>query len=287
MLFFIMGDFQVYTRADYEAAAALIRSRITVAPQIGLILGSGLGPLADTVEDAAVIPVQDVPKWPQPTVEGHAGRLVVGTLEKQPTLVLQGRVHFYEGHSMQAVVFPIRVMQMLGIQTLIVTNAAGGINPHFQAGDLMLINDHINFIGMAGHHPLIGPNDTSLGVRFPSMTRAYDKSLRDLALKVAADSNQTLQQGVYACIAGPSFETPAEVRMLRTLGIDAVGMSTVPEVITALHGGMRVLGFSTITNVAIDAIDTTLDTTHEEVLMTGKTVVPRLSALLRGVLGAL
>lgn len=277
----------MYTRADYEAAAALIRSRISVSPQIGLILGSGLGPLADTVENATVIPVQDVPKWPKPTVEGHAGRLVIGTLEKQPTLVLQGRVHFYEGHSMQAVVFPIRVMQMLGIHTLIVTNAAGGINPHFHAGDLMLINDHINFIGMAGHHPLIGPNDDSLGVRFPSMTRAYDKSLRDIALKVAVDSNQTLQQGVYACVAGPAFESPAEVRMLRALGIDAVGMSTVPEVITALHGGMRVLGFSTITNVAIDAIDTTLDTTHEEVLMTGKTVVPRLLALLRGVLSTL
>lgn len=277
----------MYTRADYEAAAALIRSRVTVAPQVGLILGSGLGPLADTVEDAAIISVEDVPKWPQPTVEGHAGRLVVGMLEKKPVLVLQGRVHFYEGHSMQAVVFPIRVMQMLDIHTLIVTNAAGGVNPDFLAGDLMLINDHINFIGMAGNHPLIGPNDESLGVRFLSMTRAYDKSLRDTALKVAAESGQPLKQGVYACIAGPSFETPAEVRMLRTLGIDAIGMSTVPEVIAARHGGMRVLGFSTITNVSIDALDTTLDTSHEEVLLTGKNVVPRLSALLRGVLSAL
>lgn len=277
----------MYTRADYEAAAALIRSRVTVAPQVGLILGSGLGPLADTVEDAAIISVEDVPKWPQPTVEGHAGRLVVGMLEKKPVLVLQGRVHFYEGHSMQAVVFPIRVMQMLGIHTLIVTNAAGGVNPDFLAGDLMLINDHINFIGMAGNHPLIGPNDESLGVRFLSMTRAYDKSLRDTALKVAAESGQPLKQGVYACIAGPSFETPAEVRMLRILGIDAIGMSTVPEVIAARHGGMRVLGFSTITNVSIDALDTTLDTSHEEVLLTGKNVVPRLSALLRGVLSAL
>ncbi|MBZ0309254.1 MAG: purine-nucleoside phosphorylase [Anaerolineae bacterium] len=282
-----MGEFRLYTRADYEAAAALIRSRVTVAPQVGLILGSGLGPLADTVEDAAIISVEDVPKWPQPTVEGHAGRLVVGMLEKKPVLVLQGRVHFYEGHSMQAVVFPIRVMQMLGIHTLIVTNAAGGVNPDFLAGDLMLINDHINFIGMAGNHPLIGPNDESLGVRFLSMTRAYDKSLRDTALKVAAESGQPLKQGVYACIAGPSFETPAEVRMLRILGIDAIGMSTVPEVIAARHGGMRVLGFSTITNVSIDALDTTLDTSHEEVLLTGKNVVPRLSALLRGVLSAL
>lgn len=278
------GESFLYTRADYEAAAGVVRAQVAAAPRIGLILGSGLGPLADRVEDATIISVHDIPQWPQPTVEGHVGRLVIGNLEKKPVLVLQGRVHFYEGHSIQAVAFPIRVMQMLGIHTLIVTNAAGGINPSFKAGELMVINDHVNFLGMAGHNPLIGVNDESLGVRFPSMTRAYDRTLRELALKIALEGGEKVQQGVYACVAGPSFESPAEVRMLRTLGIDAVGMSTVPEVIVALHGGMRVLGISTITNVAIDSLDTAFDTTHEEVLMMGKTVVPRLTALLQGVL---
>lgn len=278
------GESFLYTRADYETAAEIVRVQVDVAPRIGLILGSGLGPLADRVEDATIIPVHDIPKWPQPTVEGHVGRLVIGNLEKKSVLVLQGRVHFYEGHAIQAVAFPIRVMQMLGIHTLIVTNAAGGINPSFKAGELMVINDHVNFLGMAGHNPLIGVNDERLGVRFPSMTKAYDRTLRELALKIASEGGEKVQQGVYACVAGPSFESPAEVRMLRTLGIDAVGMSTVPEVIVALHGGMRVLGISTITNVAIDSLDTAFDTTHEEVLMMGKSVVPRLTALLQGVL---
>lgn len=278
------GESFLYTRADYETAAEIVRVQVDVAPRIGLILGSGLGPLADRVEDATIIQVHDIPKWPQPTVEGHVGRLVIGNLEKKSVLVLQGRVHFYEGHAIQAVAFPIRVMQMLGIHTLIVTNAAGGINPSFKAGELMVINDHVNFLGMAGHNPLIGVNDERLGVRFPSMTRAYDRTLRELALKIASEGGEKVQQGVYACVAGPSFESPAEVRMLRTLGIDAVGMSTVPEVIVALHGGMRVLGISTITNVAIDSLDTAFDTTHEEVLMMGKSVVPRLTALLQGVL---
>lgn len=277
----------MYTRADYEAAAQVIRERAAVQPQIGLILGSGLGSLADTIENPAVIPSHEIPQWPQATVEGHAGRLVIGQLEEKPVLVLQGRVHFYEGHPIQAVGFPIRVMQLLGIQTLIVTNAAGGINTSFHAGDLMLINDHINFMGLAGNNPLMGKNDDSLGLRFPSMTRAYDKRLRELAKKVAVEQRITLQEGVYACLSGPTFETPAEVRMMRVLGADAVGMSTAPEVVVAVQGGMRVLGISTISNITIDSLDTTLDTSHEEVLETGRMIVPRLVALLRGILKAL
>lgn len=274
----------MYTRADYEAAAQAIRERAALIPQIGLILGSGLGPLADRVSDATIISVHDVPGWPVPTVEGHAGKLIVGHLENKPVLVLQGRVHFYEGHSIQAVGFPVRVMQLLGIRTLIVTNAAGGVNPHFKAGDLMVINDHLNIAGMTGQNPLIGPNDDSLGLRFPSMTNVYDRQLRDLAFQVASSEGQSLQQGVYAFLTGPTFESPAEVRMLRVLGADAVGMSTVPEVIVARQGGMQVLGFSTITNISIDTLDSKMDTSHEEVLLTGKTVVPRLTALLRGIL---
>lgn len=274
----------MYTRVDYEAAAQFIREQIITIPQIGLILGSGLGSLADSISQPTILSAHEIPKWPLSTVQGHAGKLVIGQLEDKPILTLQGRVHFYEGHPIQAVGFPIRVMQRLGIKTLILTNAAGGINPHFKAGDLMLINDHINFIGMAGNNPLVGPNDDTLGLRFPSMTKAYDKQLRDIAKQAAAKAGQTLQEGVYACLAGPTFESPAEVRMLRTLGIDAVGMSTVPENVVAVQGGMRVMGISTITNVAIDTLDSELDTSHEEVLETGKIVVPRLSALLRGIL---
>ncbi len=277
----------MYTRADYEAASQVIRERADVQPQIGLILGSGLGSLADTIENPTVIPSHEIPQWPQATVQGHAGRLVIGQLEEKPVLVLQGRVHFYEGHPIQAVGFPIRVMQLLGIQTLIVTNAAGGINTSFHAGDLMLINDHINFMGLAGNNPLMGKNDDSLGLRFPSMTRAYDKRLRELAKKVAVEQGITLREGVYACLSGPTFETPAEVRMMRVLGADAVGMSTAPEVVVAVQGGMRVLGISTISNITIDSLDTTLDTSHEEVLETGRMIVPRLVALLRGILKAL
>jgi purine-nucleoside phosphorylase len=275
-----------FTRDDYEAAARTIRERTRHQPTIGLILGSGLGGLADAVQGADVIPSAEIPSWPRSTVQGHAGRLVIGSLEGQTVLVQQGRSHYYEGYTMQEVTFPVRVMACLGIKTLIVTNAAGGLNKAYHTGDLMLISDHIFLPGMAGHNPLNGPNDSSIGERFPSMSDAYDAKLRDLARRVAAQANITLHEGVYAAIAGPSFETPAEIRMLRLWGADAVGMSTAPEAIVARHAGLRVLGISSIANETIDFPGGGVETTHEEVLASGQEVVPRLIALLRGVLKA-
>lgn len=273
---------EIYTRAHFDQAADFIRQRTRHRPAVGLVLGSGLGGLADSVEEADIIPSADVPHWPRSTVHGHAGRLVVGKIEGQTVLVQQGRAHFYEGHSMAAVTLPVRVMRALGIQTLIVTNAAGGINQNFQAGDLMLITDHLNFIGMAGFSPLRGPNDESLGPRFPDMKDAYDPGLRVIALRAAEEAGFKLQQGVYVCLAGPSFETPADLRFLKAIGADAVGMSTVPEVTVARHGGMKVLGISTISNIVNLGGDK--ETTHDEVMETGRLVAPRLTALFRGVL---
>ncbi len=273
-----------FTREHYQEAADLIGSRIQIRPQIALILGSGLGELADAVEDPAVIPYSEVPHWPRPTVVGHGGRLVIGQLEGKPVMVMQGRIHYYEGYSMAQVTFPIRVMQIMGIGSLIVTNAAGGLNPEFRAGDIMLITDQINLVGVGGANPLRGPNDDAFGPRFPEMTRAYDRELMGIARAVAADEGIELREGVYICLAGPTFETPAEVRMLRILGGDAVGMSTVPEVIVARHGGMRVLGFSGISNIAIDDPERQGRPTHEEVLEAGKVIVPKLTRLIKGVL---
>ena len=271
----------------YEAvqtAVATLRSRTRHQPTIGLILGSGLSGLADAVQDADVIPYPEIPHWPSSTVVGHSGRLVIGRLEGQTVLVQQGRAHFYEGYSQSETTFPIRVMHALGIGTLIVTNAAGGINRGFTAGDLMLIKDHLNFVGMAGFNPLRGPNDERIGPRFPDLTQAYDPGLRKLARETAVSQNLNLHEGVYAYIAGPSFETPAELRFLLAAGADAVGMSTVPEVIVARHAGMRVLGISSITNKSI--LDPGPDdiVTHEEVLETGQLIVPRLTKLLYGIL---
>jgi purine-nucleoside phosphorylase len=197
---------------------------------------------------------------------------------------MQGRVHYYEGYPMSQVTLPIRVMQLLGVELLILTNAAGGINKTFKAGDLMLITDHINLLGMTGANPLRGPNDDTLGPRFPDMSRVYDPELRKLALEAAGEAGIPLKQGVYMCLAGPSFETPADVRFLRLIGADAVGMSTVPEATVARHGGLRVLGISGISNTAIDSGDEAPVTTHEEVLEAGKIIAPRLEAILRGVL---
>lgn len=271
------------TRAQLEEAAAAIRAKTRHAPRIGIILGSGLGPLADAVQDADILlPSEDIPYWPRSTVEGHIGRLVIGTLEGRTVLVQQGRAHYYEGHSMQQVTLPVRVMQRLGFETLIVTNAAGAINPAFRPGDVMLITDHINLMGMAGVSPLRGPNDDSLGVRFPDMSRAYDRELRALALEAAAEAGLHLHQGVYICLGGPSFETPADLRFLRLIGADAVGMSTVPEVTVARHGGLRVLGLSGISNAA--NLDGDTLTTHEEVLAAGQEIVPKLTRIVRGVL---
>ncbi len=276
-----------YSYADYEQAAAVIRQRTTARPVVGLVLGSGLGTLADTLDNREVIAYEDIPGWPRSTVHGHSGQLVFGSLEGCPVVAQQGRAHFYEGYTAQQVAFPIRVMKLLGVETVILTNAAGGLNTNYKVGDLMLINDHINFVGMAGNNPLMGPNDESFGPRFIGMAQSYDRALRGLARKVAAEAGITLHEGVYVCLAGPNFETPAEIRMLRTMGGDAVGMSTVHEVLVARHAGMRVMAYSGITNVAIDQIDTELEATHEEVLDAGKVLVPRLSTILKGVLRSL
>jgi len=277
-----------FTLADYQATAEVIKVRTQHRPTIGIILGSGLGALADSVESATIIPYADLPNWPHSAVLGHSNRLVIGTLQGKTVLVQQGRSHFYEGWSMAQVTYPVRVMQMLGIKTLVVTNAAGGINKSFAAGDLMLIEDHINFPGLGGQTPLRGPNDEALGTRFPDMGRAYDRELRALAQATAKKHDITLRDGVYCGLSGPSFESPAEIRMLRSWGADAVGMSTVWEVIVARHAGIRVLGFSGISNVCIDSNDHVDETKHEDVLAMGqKKIVPNLIALLRGVLSAM
>jgi len=272
------------TQQHYRETAAYIRERTQLEPTVGLILGSGLSSLADQLDQADVFPYQQLPHFAQTTVPGHTGRLLVGKLEGQTVLVMQGRFHFYEGHTMQRVTFPVRVMGVLGIQTLIVTNAAGGIAPQFTAGELMLITDHINMVGMSGHSPLIGPNDPDLGPRFPDMSQAYNPGLQEIARTVAQAAGIPLQEGVYVCLAGPSFETPTEIRFLRLIGADAVGMSTVHEVIVARHMGLRVLGISGITNVHAADSAPPQETTHQEVLETGRIIAPRLMALIRGVL---
>ena len=272
------------TRSDYEQAVTAICSRTDLQPQLGLVLGSGLGGLVDTLVDRITIPYSEIPGWPQSTVPGHSGQLVIGGLEGHVVIAQQGRAHFYEGYSPQKITFPIRVMHMLGVETLILTNAAGGLNTDYQVGDLMLLNDHINLVGMTGNNPLVGPNDESIGPRFVGMVQTYDRELRQLASRVAEESGIPLHEGVYMGLSGPAFETPAEVRMLRMLGADAVGMSTVHEVLVARHAGMRVMAFSGITNRAIDSIDAPVETNHEEVLEAGKILVPRLTTVLMGVL---
>jgi purine-nucleoside phosphorylase len=265
------------TRAHIREAAKYIREKCKATPQIGLILGSGLGVLADEITDAAHIPYQEIPHFPVSTVEGHAGELIIGELEGKSVLVMAGRFHLYEGHAVEKVSFPIRVMKELGIETLVVTNAAGGINESYEPGDLMLIKDHIN---MMFRNPLIGPNDPELGVRFPDMSNAYDGELRELAHRVAGEQGVQLKEGVYAAVLGPSYETPAEIRMLRVLGGDAVGMSTVPEVIAARHAGIRVLGISCITNMAAGILPQPLS--HDEVMETANRVKEMFIRLVKG-----
>ncbi len=270
------------TLAQIDDITHTIQAKTSYHPTVGLILGSGLGPLAEAVQAAVAIPYQELPPWPVSTVPGHQGRLVIGRLEGQDVLVMQGRAHYYEGYSMSQVGLPVRVMRRLGVQTLIVTNAAGAVNPAFTPGDLMLLTDHLNLIGMAGLTPLRGPNLDELGPRFPDMGQAYDHGLLEAARQVGAENNIVMHEGVYACLAGPSFETPADLRFLRLAGVDAVGMSTVPEVTVARHGGMRVLGVSGISNKA--NLDGSTLTTHEEVLVAGQMIVPKLTALIQGVL---
>ena len=271
------------TREEIEEAAAFIRARTRHRPTIGLITGSGLDALADEVTEADAIPYAQIPHFPVATVEGHPGDLVIGRLEGKEVAVKRGRAHFYEGYPMQQVTFPVRVMRALGVETLIVTNAAGGLNPAFKAGDIMLITDHINLVGMAGLNPLHGPNDPALGPRFVDMSHAYDPQLQELARRGARELGFELQQGVYIMLAGPTFETPADVRFLQLIGADAVGMSTVPEVIVARHGGMRALGLSHISNVIAVGHEAEGDL-HQEVLAAGAAAVPRLLALIRGII---
>jgi len=273
------------TLEQIDQAADAIRSRTAYKPRVGLILGSGLNSLADSVQNAVVIPFSDLPNWPVSTVQGHAGKLVIGELEGQQVFVMQGRVHFYEGYSMSQITLPVRVMLRLGLEMMFVTNAAGGINPEFEPGDVMLITDNLNFLGMAGANPLMGPNIDELGPRFPDMSQAYDKELMAEARKTANANNISLREGVYCALSGPSFESPADLRFLHMAGADAVGMSTAPEVIVARHGGMRVLGLSGVSNKA--NLDGSTITTHEEVIEAGKVITPKIETIIRGVLRSL
>ena len=273
------------TMEQINEASDFLRARMSVKPRVALILGSGLNALAASVAAPEIIPFHNIPHWPVSTVLGHSGKLVIGTLESRPVFVMQGRVHYYEGYSMGQVTMPIRVMQKLGIEFLVVTNAAGGINPDFAPGDVMLITDHLNLVGMAGLNPLIGPNLDEFGPRFPDMSQAYDRDLADRTRRIAAEAGIPLREGVYAGLSGPSFETPADLRFLRGAGADAVGMSTVPEVTVARHGGMRVLGFSGISNKA--NLDGSTITNHEEVMEAGRVLTPKLETLVRGVLRTL
>ncbi len=263
-------------------AVKIIEQRMQHKPKLGLILGSGLGILADELEDAVSIPYEDIPNFPKPTVEGHKGQFVSGLLNGVPVMVMQGRYHFYEGYSLQQITFPVRVMKALGIESIIVTNAAGGVNMDYQAGDLMIIKDHINFIGSS---PLIGPNLNDFGTRFPDMSEAYDKDYIVLARDIAKKLDVTLQEGVYLATSGPAYETPSEVKMIRTLGGDAVGMSTVPEVIVARHAEMRVLGISCISNAASGILEQPLS--HQEVMETTEKVKATFINLVKGIVEAL
>jgi purine-nucleoside phosphorylase len=283
-------DVENFTPTQYKEAAAFIRQRISrsalgeFVPEFGVILGSGLRDLGDAVESPLVIPYPEIPGFPPSTVEGHDGRLILGRLEGRPVIVMQGRAHYYEGYSLQRVTFPVRVMRLLGAQALIATNAAGGLNRDFHVGDLMCISDHIFLPGMAGLHPLRGPSDPSVGPRFPDMSQAYDPILRGLALEVARREGLPVHDGVYVMVAGPSFETPAELRFLRLVGADAVGMSNAPEAVVARHCGLRVLAISGISNLVRFESAAGHITTHDEVLASADVVAPRMKRLIRGVL---
>lgn len=258
-----------------DAAAAAIRERAAAAPELGLILGSGLGDFADRLEDRTVVPFADLPGFPRSTVAGHRGAFVFGTWGGRAVAALSGRVHYYEGYTQQEVTLPVRVLARLGVRTLILTNAAGGVNLDFAAGCLMLISDHINLSGM---NPLVGPNLDEFGPRFPDMSDIYTRSLREKLKPLAAQAGIDLREGVYMMYPGPSYETPAEIRAFRTLGADAVGMSTVPEAIVARHCGMRVMGVSCITNMAAGVLDRQLD--HSEVMATAQRVKDDFTRLL-------
>lgn len=268
------------TKAHMDAAIAYITERTGGGrPEIGLILGSGLGDLANQMDNSILLHYKDIPHFPISTVEGHAGELIIGKLQGRQVVLMRGRFHMYEGYEPERTAMPVRVMKGLGASALLVTNAAGGINTAYASGNLMLISDHLN---MTGRNPLIGPNDSELGVRFPDMSEAYSHRLRTLAKQAAAELGMNLQEGVYAGLLGPSYETPAEIRMLRTMGADAVGMSTVSEVIVARHAGLEVLGISCISNMASGILDQPLS--HEEVMETTERVKAQFIALVLKVL---
>lgn len=270
--------------AQIRQAADYLRTQAPQDWRVLVVLGSGLGALADQVEQPTYVPYDQIPGFARSTVEGHKGRFVIGNLAGVSVGMMQGRTHFYEGHPVRQTTLPIRVAKAMGAEIMIVTNAAGGINRSFEVADLMLITDHINFIGMAGNNPLVGPNDPNLGPRFPQLTDAYDPKLADLARQVAKASNVTLREGVYCALAGPNFETPAELRFLRAIGADAVGMSTANEVVVARHAGIRVLGFSSITNVARLSADEGEPPSHQEVMEAATVIGPKLVALIKGIL---
>ena len=268
----------LHTLENVEASAAVIQSRFAVTPHVAIILGTGLGGLAERIESAVAIDYADIPNFPMSTVESHAGRLLCGTLSGKNVVAMQGRFHRYEGYTLQQASFPVRVLRALGARTLIVSNVSGGMVPTWSAGDLMLISDHINLLG---DNPLVGPNDERLGPRFPDMSEPYDRELRALARDVARSEGIALREGVYLALSGPSLETRAEYRMLRGLGADVVGMSTVPEVIVAVHAGMRVLGLSIITDMCIPETLEQVDVARI-IAIAGKTE-PKLTALVSGV----
>ncbi len=278
------------SETDYQAAreaADAIAKRSAAPPRAALVLGSGLGSLADRIADRTVIPYAEIPHMPRSTVAGHAGQLALGTIGGVRVAAMQGRFHLYEGYSPQQVVFPVRALRLLGADVLLVTAAAGGLNPAFGAGSLMLLRDHIALPALAGMNPLRGANDERFGARFPALTDAYDPQLRGLAQQVAGAQGVTLHEGVYAMVSGPSFETPAELRLLRALGADAVGMSTAPEVIAARHAGMRVLAACVITNAALAEADAGQGARHEDVLAVAAAAGATLGAILVGVIAGL
>ncbi|GIP25440.1 purine nucleoside phosphorylase [Paenibacillus sp. J23TS9] len=262
-----------------QEAAAYIQSKTEAKPEVGLILGSGLGVLADLIQDGISIPYQEIPHFPVSTVEGHDGELLLGTIEGRAVVMMKGRFHMYEGYGPEVTAFPVRVMKELGVSSLLVTNAAGGVNTSYEPGDLMVISDHLN---LTGKSPLVGPNDAALGVRFPDMSEGYSRRLRKLLKDTAESKGIHVQEGVYAGLLGPTYETPAEIRMLRTLGADAVGMSTVSETIVARHAGLEVLGISCISNMAAGILDQPLS--HDEVMETTDRVREKFLSLVLSVI---
>jgi purine-nucleoside phosphorylase len=275
-----MASTSLYERAEH--ATRVIRSRISVEPRIALVLGSGLGGFADDFEEAVDIPYEDIPGFVRSTAQGHAGRLVIGKINTVPVLAMQGRVHYYEGYSLGEVTFPVRTFGLLGVKTLVLTNAAGGINVQLTQGALMVISDHLNLMGV---NPLVGPNDERFGPRFPDMSAVYSPELQEVVIDEAKAIGVEVRRGIYGALSGPSYETPAEIHLLRNLGADAVGMSTVPEAIVARHMGLEVLGISCITNMAAGIGDEPIN--HEEVMATGDRVRETFAELLRRIIGAI